>query len=111
LIVPQAFAAESERHDAVGLFVIPIPSVSSVTTTKSIRMTASRSDSHVASLKGDVMLNTGEKYIQAFRNVFVANDVDITAKSIDFTALQDPGSCQTSNSDQKVAPLRAIALR
>ena len=65
--------------------------------------------SNVASLKGDVVLTAGEKYTQMSSNVLAGNDVSITAKSIDITALQDAGSRQESNSDLKVGAFARIS--
>lgn len=65
--------------------------------------------SNVASLKGDVVLTAGEKYTQMSSNVLAGNDVSITAKSIDITALQDTGSRQESNSDLKVGAFARIS--
>ncbi|HEY0585353.1 MAG TPA: hemagglutinin repeat-containing protein, partial [Pseudoduganella sp.] len=61
--------------------------------------------SNVSSLKGDVNLTAGDKYTQTSSNVLAGNDVNITAKTIDITALQNTGSHQESNSDLKIAPL------
>jgi filamentous hemagglutinin len=65
--------------------------------------------SNVASLKGDVVLSAGEKNTQTSSNVLAGNDVSITAKSIDITALQDTGSRQESNSDLKVGAFARIS--
>ncbi|KQZ27064.1 hemagglutinin repeat-containing protein [Duganella sp. Root1480D1] len=65
--------------------------------------------SNVGSLKGDVVLTAGEKYTQTSSNVVAGNDVNITAKSIDITALQDTGSSQSSNSDLKIGAFARIS--
>jgi filamentous hemagglutinin len=65
--------------------------------------------SNVGSLKGDVVLSAGEKYTQTSSNVVAGNDVNITAKSIDITALQDTGSSQSSNSDLKIGAFARIS--
>ncbi|KRB92814.1 hemagglutinin repeat-containing protein [Duganella sp. Root198D2] len=65
--------------------------------------------SSVGSLNGDVVLTAGNKYTQTSSNVLAANNVDITAKSIDITALQDTGSSQSSNSDLKVGAFARIS--
>jgi filamentous hemagglutinin len=65
--------------------------------------------SNVASLKGDVVLRAGEKYTETSSNVLAGNDVSITAKSIDITALQDTGSRQESNSDLKLGAFARIS--
>jgi len=65
--------------------------------------------SNVGSLKGDVVLSAGEKYTQTSSNVVAGNDVNITAKTIDVTALQDTGSSQSSNSDLKIGAFARIS--
>ncbi|WP_431476622.1 hemagglutinin repeat-containing protein [Massilia eburnea] len=65
--------------------------------------------SNVSSLKGDVNLTAGDKYIQTSSNVLAGNDVNITAKTIDITALQNTGSHQESNSDLKIGTFARIS--
>ncbi|WP_426318429.1 hemagglutinin repeat-containing protein [Pseudoduganella sp. R-43] len=65
--------------------------------------------SNVSSLNGDVNLSAGKKYTQASSNVLAGNDVNITAKSIDITALQNTGSHQESNSDLKIGTFARIS--
>ncbi|WP_426336029.1 hemagglutinin repeat-containing protein [Pseudoduganella sp. R-31] len=65
--------------------------------------------SNVSSLNGDVNLTAGQKYTQASSNVLAGNDVNITAKSIDITALQNTGSHQESNSDLKIGTFARIS--
>jgi len=65
--------------------------------------------SNVSSLKGDVNLTAGQKYTQASSNVLAGNDVNITAKTIDITALQNTGSHQESNSDLKIGAFARIS--
>jgi len=65
--------------------------------------------SNLSSLNGDVILAAGEKYTQTSSNVLAKNDVNITAKSIDITALQDTGSSQTANSDLKIGAFARIS--
>ncbi|SFF78744.1 Haemagluttinin repeat-containing protein [Duganella sp. CF458] len=65
--------------------------------------------SNVSSLKGDVNLTAGQKYTQASSNVLAGNDVNITAKTIDITALQNAGSHQESNSDLKIGAFARIS--
>ncbi|WP_200960827.1 hemagglutinin repeat-containing protein, partial [Duganella sp. Root198D2] len=65
--------------------------------------------SNVSSLKGDVNLTAGEKYAQTSSNVLAANDVNITAKTIDITALQNTGSHQESNSDLKIGAFARVS--
>jgi len=65
--------------------------------------------SNVSSLKGDVNLTAGQKYTQASSNVLAGNDVNITAQTIDITALQNTGSHQESNSDLKIGAFARIS--
>ena len=65
--------------------------------------------SNVSSLSGDVVLTAGEKYTQASSNVLAKNDVNITAKSIDITALQNTGSNKTENSDLKIGVFARVS--
>ena len=65
--------------------------------------------SNVGCLKGDVVLSAGEKYTQTSSNVTVGNDVSITAKTIDITALDNTGSNQTANSDLKIGAFARIS--
>ncbi|SFF78764.1 Haemagluttinin repeat-containing protein, partial [Duganella sp. CF458] len=65
--------------------------------------------SNVSSLKGDVNLSAGQKYTQASSNVLAGNDVNITAKTIDISALQNTGSHQESNSDLKIGTFARIS--
>ncbi|MGW8393129.1 hemagglutinin repeat-containing protein [Pseudoduganella sp. HUAS MS19] len=65
--------------------------------------------SNVSSLKGDVNLTAGEKYTQTSSNVLAGNDVNITAKTIDITVLQNTGSHQESNSDLKIGAFARIS--
>ncbi|WP_373922087.1 hemagglutinin repeat-containing protein, partial [Duganella sp. Root336D2] len=65
--------------------------------------------SNVSSLKGDVNLTAGGKYTQASSNVLAGNDVNITAKTIDITALQNTGSHQESNSDLKIGSFARVS--
>ncbi|MGW8393131.1 hemagglutinin repeat-containing protein [Pseudoduganella sp. HUAS MS19] len=64
---------------------------------------------NVSSLKGDVNLTAGGKYTQTSSNVLAGNDVNITAKTIDITALQNTGSHQESNSDLKIGAFARIS--
>ncbi|WP_156116654.1 hemagglutinin repeat-containing protein [Massilia sp. 9096] len=65
--------------------------------------------SNVSSLNGDVTLTAGDKYTQAASNVLAKNDVNITAKSIDITALQNTGSNQSADSSLKVGVFARVS--
>ena len=65
--------------------------------------------SNIGSLKGDVVLTAGGKYTQAASNVTAGNDVNISAKTIDITALDNMGSNQAANSDLKIGAFARIS--
>ncbi|MTW14565.1 hypothetical protein GM658_28520, partial [Pseudoduganella eburnea] len=65
--------------------------------------------SNVGSLNGDVVLTAGQKYTQAASNITAGNDVNISAKSIDITALDNTGSNRTANSDLKIGAFARIS--
>jgi filamentous hemagglutinin len=65
--------------------------------------------SNVSSLTGNVALTAGDKYTQASSNVLAGNDVTITAKSLDITALDNTGSSQSANSDLKTGAFARVS--
>jgi filamentous hemagglutinin len=65
--------------------------------------------SNVSSLTGNVALTAGDKYTQASSNVLAGNDVTITAKSLDITALDNTGSSQSANSDLKIGAFARVS--
>lgn len=65
--------------------------------------------SNVGSLSGNVVLKAGENYTQTSSSVTAQNDVTITAKSIDVTALKNTESSQVANSDLKIGAFARIS--
>jgi filamentous hemagglutinin len=54
-------------------------------------------------------LNAREKYTRASRNVLSGNEVNITAKSLNITALDNSGSTQSANSDLKIGAFSRVS--
>ncbi|EJN01452.1 hemagglutinin repeat-containing protein [Herbaspirillum sp. YR522] len=65
--------------------------------------------SNLASLAGNVSLSAGDSYGQQASNVLAANNVDITAKSIDITTADNTGSSDQSSSSLKIGAFARVS--